>query len=261
MSAYEALAAVYDKLTGDVGYAHRADYIEKLFQKSRIPIRTVLDLACGTGSMTRLLAEKGYEMIAVDSSPDMLAAAQEKMDGLTGEPPVFLNQSMPALDLYGTVDAAICCLDSLNYLTSPKDVHKTLQRLHLFIAPGGLLVFDINSADYLRGLDGQVFLDEAEDVYCVWRSSFERRSQICSYWMDIFTCHEDGMWSRAGEEHRQRAYEVDELRAWLLEAGFTRIRTYGDCRMSAPRPGEQRVYFSAVRGKNPPVAGGGRHPT
>ena len=249
MSAYEALAAVYDALTGDVGYERRADYLERLSQKSRIPVHTVLDLACGTGSMTAVLAERGYELISVDASPDMLAAAQEKAANLSGEPPVFLNQSMTTLDLYGTVDAAVCCLDSLNYLASPKDVQKALQRLHLFIAPGGLLVFDINSASYLRNLDGQVFLDEKEDIYCVWRAAFEKRSQICSYWMDIFTRQEDGVWTRAGEEHRQRAYEVDELRAWLLEAGFNRIRTYGDCRMSAPRPGDQRIYFSAIRGK------------
>lgn len=249
MSAYEALAGVYDRLTGDVDYPRRADYLERLFRKSRIPVHTVLDLACGTGSMTAQLTERGYELIAVDSSPDMLAEAREKAAGLAGEPPVFLNQSMPELDLYGTVDAAVCCLDSLNYLTSPRDVQRTFQRLHLFIAPGGLLVFDINSASFLRGLDGQVFLDEDEDVYCVWRTEFEKRSRVCSYWMDIFTAQPDGSWARAAEEHRERAYEVEELRSWLLEAGFTHIRTYGDCRMSAPRENEQRIYFSAVRGQ------------
>ena len=249
MSAYGPLAGVYDALTGDVGYERRADYIQRLFQKSRIPVRTVLDLACGTGAMTCLLAERGYEMIAVDGSPDMLAAAREKAAGLRGEPPVFLNQDMQMLDLYGTVDAAVCCLDSLNYLTSPRDVQKTFQRLHLFISPGGLLVFDVNSAAKLAGLDGQVFLDETEDVYCVWRTEYEKRSRICSYWIDLFTRRGDGGWVRAGEEHRQRAYEVEELRTWLLEAGFNRIRTYGDCRMAAPREGEQRIYFSAIRGK------------
>ena len=249
MSAYEALAGVYDALTGDVGYEKRADYIEKLFLKSRVPVHTVLDLACGTGSMTALLTERGYELIAVDESPDMLAAAREKASDLTGEPPVFLNQSMEALDLYGTVDAAICCLDSLNYLAGPREVQKTFQRLHLFISPGGLLVFDINSAAMLRDLDGQVFLDEKEDVYCVWRPEFEKRSRVCTYWMDIFTRRTDGAWERSVEQHRQKAYEVEELRAWLLEAGFTHIRTYGDCRMSAPREGENRIYFSAIRGK------------
>ena len=249
MSAYEALARVYDALTEDVGYERRADYLEKLFKRSQIPVHTVLDLACGTGEMTAILTERGYELIAADASPDMLAQAREKAAGLTGEPPVFLNQSMPELDLYGTVDAAVCCLDSLNYLTSPKDVQKTFQRLHLFIAPGGLLVFDINSIEKLAALDGQVFLDETEDVYCVCRTEYEKRSRLCSYWMDIFTRRPDGGWDRSGEEHRQRGYAVDELRSWLMDAGFTRVRTFGDCRMAAPREKEQRIYFSAVRGK------------
>ena len=196
MTAYGPLAAVYDRLTGDVGYERRADYIQRLFGKSRIPVHTVLDLACGTGTMTAILTERGYELIAVDASPDMLAQAREKAAEVPGEPPVFLNQDMPKLDLYGTVDAAICCLDSLNYLTSPKDVQRTFQRLHLFIAPGGLLVFDVSSAAKLRALDGQVFLDETEDVYCVWRAEFEKRSQTCGYWMDIFTRRPDGAWDR-----------------------------------------------------------------
>ena len=249
MSAYEALAGVYDRLTEDVGYPRRADYIEKLFKRGHIPVHTVLDLACGTGAMTAILTERGYELIAADASPEMLAQAREKAAGLTGEPPVFLNQSMTGLDLYGTVDAAICCLDSLNYLTSPKDVQKCFQRLHLFIAPGGLLVFDVSTPAKLSALDGQVFLDEREDLYCVWRTEYEKRSRICSYWMDIFTRRADGGWDRAGEEHRQRAYAVDELKAWLMDAGFTRIRTFGDCRMAAPREGEDRIYFCAIRGK------------
>ena len=217
MSAYEVLAASYDALTADVGYERRADYLEKLFRRSRIPVHTVLDLACGTGEMTAILTERGYELIGAD--------------------------------LYGTVDAAICCLDSLNYLTNPKDVQKTFQRLRLFIAPGGLLAFDVNSVEKLSALGGQVFLDERPDIYCVWRTEYEKRSRICSYWMDIFTRRPDGGWSRGGEEHRQRAYTVEELRAWLMDAGFTRVRTFGDCRMSAPREGEQRIYFSAIRGK------------
>lgn len=135
MSSYQQLAGAYDELTWDVGYEKRADFLEKLFRRSRIPVHTVLDLACGTGSMTWLLAGRGYELIAVDGSQEMLAAAREK-SAPAEVPPLFLHQSMPRLDLYGTVDAAICCLDSLNYLTNPRDVQRTFQRLHLFISPG-----------------------------------------------------------------------------------------------------------------------------
>ena len=148
MSSYEALAGTYDALTGDVGYEKRADYLEKLFKKSRIPVHTVLDLACGTGTMTWILTGRGYELIGVDGSEEMLAAAMSKSGCVEGIAPVFLHQSMPKLDLYGTVDAAICCLDSLNYLTNPKDVQRTFDRLRLFIAPGGVLIFDITVSGY-----------------------------------------------------------------------------------------------------------------
>ena len=245
MSAYDALAASYDDLTVDVRYEKRADFIEKLFRRSRIPVHTVLDLACGTGAMTWLLTARGYELIAVDGSEDMLAAAMSKSGTVEGIAPIFLHQSMPKLDLYGTVDAAICCLDSLNYLTRPADVQRTFQRLHLFIAPGGLLVFDINTVEKLAALDGQVFLDETEDTYCVWRTEYRRG--LCTYYVDLFRQQSGGTWERDLEVHRQRAYTVEELTAWLTEAGFGDIRVYGDGKLRRPKEDEQRIYFSCVR--------------
>ena len=152
MSCYEALASSYDALTEDVGYAQRADFLEKLLRRSAIPVKLVLDLACGTGTMTWLLTGRGYELIGVDGSEEMLAAAMSKGGTVQGVPPIFLHQSMPQLDLYGTVDAAICCLDSLNYLTDPADVRRTFRRLHLFVAPGGVLVFDVNTVAKLAAL-------------------------------------------------------------------------------------------------------------
>ena len=245
MSSYHALAGTYDALTGDVGYEKRADFLEKLFQKSHIPVKTVLDLACGTGTMTWILTGRGYELIGVDASEEMLAAAMGKSGSVEGVAPIFLHQSMPKLDLYGTVDAAICCLDSLNYLTNPKDVQRTFRRLHLFVAPGGVLIFDINTVEKLMALDGQVFLDETEDTYCVWRPEFRRG--ICTYYMDLFQQQPDGSWEREFEMHRERAYTVEELTAWLTEAGFGEIRTYGDGKLHRPAEGEQRIYFSCIR--------------
>ena len=245
--SYEALAASYDALTEDVGYARRADFIERLFRRSRIGVHTVLDLACGTGTMTALLTGRGYEMIGVDASPDMLMEARSKAETLPGIPPLFLQQSMPKLDLYGTVDAAICCLDSLNYLTAPRDVQRTFARLHLFIAPGGVLIFDVHAPEKLEKLDGQVFLDEREDVYCVWRTEYRRRCRTLDYWLDLFSRTADGRWERSGEEHHQRAYSREELTAWLTEAGFSDVRVYGDCRARAPRADEGRWYFCCIR--------------
>ena len=244
MSSYQQLAGAYDELTWDVGYEKRADFLEKLFRRSRIPVHTVLDLACGTGSMTWLLAGRGYELIAVDGSQEMLAAAREK-NAPAEVPPLFLHQSMPRLDLYGTVDAAVCCLDSLNYLTDPRDVQRTFRRLHLFVAPGGMLVFDVNTVAKLSALDGQVFLDETEDTLCLWRTEYNRG--LCSYYMDLFFRREDGAWDRQAELHRQRAYTVEQLTGWLTEAGFGDIRVYGDMRLRRPREDEQRIYISCVR--------------
>ena len=245
MNCYDALAGTYDALTGDVEYEKRADYLEKLFTRSKIDVKTVLDLACGTGTMTWILTGRGYEMIGVDASEEMLAAAMEKSGSVEGIAPIFLHQSMPELDLYGTVDAAICCLDSLNYLTRPKDVQRTFERLRLFIAPGGMLIFDINTVEKLRALDGQVFLDETEDTYCVWRPEYYRG--LCTYYMDLFRLQEDGSWDRTLEIHKERAYTVEELTEWLKNAGFGEIHTYGDMKMRRPAEGEQRIYFSCVR--------------
>lgn len=245
MSSYQQLAGAYDELTWDVGYEKRADFLEKLFRRSRIPVKVVLDLACGTGTMTWLLTGRGYELIGVDGSEEMLAAAMSKGGTVQGVPPIFLHQSMPQLDLYGTVDAAICCLDSLNYLTDPADVRRTFRRLHLFVAPGGVLVFDVNTVAKLAALDGQVFLDETEDTYCVWRTEYRRG--LCTYYMDLFTLAEDGSWDRSFELHRQRGYSVEQLTRWLEEAGFADVRTWGDGKLRRPVPGEDRVYFTCIR--------------
>ena len=221
--AYENLAGCYDQFTRDVDYVRWADYLERHFARSALPIHTVLDLACGTGSLTLELARRGYEMIGVDQSEEMLAQAAEKCRQASEIPPLFLHQSMDKLDLYGTIDACVCCLDSVNYVTSPQKLERAFQRVHTFLMPGGLFVFDVNTPDKLRALDGQVFLDESADAYCVWRADYSARRRVCTYGMDLFTLEPDGRWSRAEELHEEYAYEPDELEALLIRAGFSRI--------------------------------------
>lgn len=243
--AYEFLAGCYDTFTADVDYARWADYLEKHFARSAIPVHTVLDLACGTGSLTLELARRGYEMIGVDQSEEMLAQAAEKCRQASEIPPLFLHQSMDKLDLYGTIDACVCCLDSVNYVTSPQKLERAFQRVHTFLMPGGLFVFDVNTPDKLRALDGQVFLDESADAYCVWRADYSARRRVCTYGMDLFTLEPDGRWSRAEELHEEYAYEPDELEALLIRAGFSRIKQYGERKLRAPKAGEGRVFFAA----------------
>ena len=163
MKAYGALAAWYDGFTGDVPYAALADYYESLLLREGQARLTLLDLCCGTGTLTMLLARRGHELIGVDRSPEMLSVAAEKaaaMEGIT--PPLLLCQEASELDLYGTVQGAYCCLDGMNYLP-PEDLPELFRRLHLFIEPGGRFVFDFHAPAHLRALDGEVFVDETED--------------------------------------------------------------------------------------------------
>ena len=191
MSAYEALAGCYDELTYDIRYEKTLTFFERLCAREQVQPHLVLDLACGTGSLSMLLAGRGYRVIGADLSEDMLAEAAAKQVSDGKIQPIYLQQSMDELDLYGTVEAAVCCLDSLNFLPDVRALRRTLRRLHLFVAPGGVFIFDINTPEKLRALDGQIFLDEREDVYCVWRTSYERRSRLCVYGMDLFQREEN----------------------------------------------------------------------
>lgn len=246
MSAYETLAFSYDSLTRDIPYEQMLTYMETLLQRHGIRPETVLDLACGTGSMSVLLAKRGYQVLAADQSEDMLAMAWEKAAELEGSRPYFICQSMEKLKLPYQVDLVVCCLDSLNYVTNPAHCRQALRRVWASLRPGGALIFDINSPEKLRSLDGQVFLDENEDTYCVWRAEFDREENICYYGMDLFQ-REGGLWARSFEEHREYAYTVEQLTGYLQEAGFARIEVYGDRSFEAPEAGEQRIYFYAQK--------------
>ena len=246
MSAYESLAFSYDALTYDVPYPEIAAFFERVLKRSGVEAQTVLDLACGTGSLSLLLAQKGYSVLGVDCSEEMLTVASEKsMELALPEPPFWICQKMQRLRLPYPVDAAVCSLDSVNYVTKPSDLQEAFRRVFAALKPHGLFLFDINTPYKLRGLDGQVFLDETEDAYCVWRTEFSRK--ICSYWVDLFRREKDGRYRRSTELHRQRYYALEELTQWLREAGFGNIRVYGDCRLRRPAEGEQRIYFCCTR--------------
>mgnify|MGYP000987576449 FL=1 len=212
--------------------------------RAALSLHTVLDLACGTGTMSFLLARRGYELIGVDFSPEMLAIAAEKALEGEGEPPIFLCQAMEDLDLYGTVDACVCLLDSVNHVTRPDQLRKAFQRVWLFLEPGGLFVFDVHTPAHLEGLDGGMFLDETEDAYCVWRTDYDPRRKICTYGMDVFR-REGALWRREEEVHEERAYSPAELTDYLTQAGFQDIRQYGDRKLRSPRAEEARIFFTA----------------
>ena len=247
MSSYDALAASYDGLMADGSYRKRAAWLEKLFKKSRIPVKTVLDLACGTGTVACLLAEYGYDVVATDASEEMLVQAAAKAAVLEEKAPLFLLQSMPKLRLAEPVDAVVSTMDSLNYLTREKDIRETFCRVYRWLKSGGQFIFDVNTAYKLRRMDQQMYMDETEDSFCVWRTFFSEKTQCCTYQVDLFQLNEDGTWEREFEEHRERAWTEEQLRTFLTDAGFTDITVTGDLTMKLPRDDEDRVIFRAQK--------------
>ena len=247
MDCYEALALSYDRLTNDVNYRATVDFYGDILKREGVSPRTAVDLACGTGSVALLLAGKGMDVIGVDMSEDMLTVAQQKACELEN-PPRFICQRLEKLHLPRGVDLAVCALDSLDYITDPADCEEAIRRIYRVLNPGGIFIFDVNTPQKLRAMDGQVFLDEDEDVYCVWRGEFDRDTNICSYGMDLFQRHGD-VWHRSFEEHREYAYSEEQLTLYLKKAGFTHIEVYADRRFEAPGEGEQRIYFKARKGK------------
>ena len=247
MDAYKNLAASYDRLTNDVDYEATVEFYMEILRREDLKPRTVVDLACGTGSVTEILARKGYRVTGVDMSEEMLTeAAMKTMD--MEEPPVYSCQLLQQLRLPRGVDMAVCALDSLDYILDPADCKEAIRRAYKVLNPGGIFIFDVNTPEKLRAMDDQVFLDEDDDVYCVWRGEFDEETNICSYGMDLFQRH-GTVWERSFEEHREYAYSQEQLTGFLKDAGFTHIEVYADRLFEAPREGEQRIYFKARKGK------------
>lgn len=247
MNAYENLASSYDRLTNDVDYEATVDFYWEILSRERLNPRTAVDLACGTGSVALLLAKKGLQVIGVDLSEDMLCQANQKAQEQDLQV-MFLQQPLQRLRLARGVDLAVCALDSMDYITDPEDCREAIVRVYRVLNPGGCFIFDVNTPEKLRAMDGQVFLDEDDDVYCIWRGEFEEETNVCSYAMDLFQRRGD-VWVRSFEEHREYAYSAQQLIGYLRQAGFTAIEVYADRRFEAPQPGEQRIYIKARKGK------------
>ena len=245
--AYEALASAYDALTYDIAYDDALRFMQQLLAEAGLHPETVVDLACGTGSLSVRLAAQGYRVYGVDLSEEMLTQAAQKAAALSGQPPLFLCQSMPQLRLLEPVDAAISTLDSLNYLTRERDLRQTFARVYRWLRPGGRFYFDVNTPWKLQRMDGQIYMDETEESVCVWRTFFSEKTRVCTYQVDLFSQRPDGAWDREFEEHRERAWSREELEQFLTEAGFRDITVSGDLTTCPPREDEDRWIITAVR--------------
>ena len=243
-SGYDALARVYEILNNDIDYSAWADFFEKCFEKY-LPEKPslMLDLACGTGTMTRELAKRGYDMIGIDGSPEMLSEAFSKNDGEHSI--LYLNQDMREFELYGTVGAVSCCLDSINYLLSESDVKKTFSLVHNYLDPDGLFMFDVNTPYKFEKIYGDnAYILEDDGVYCGWQNFYDAQSGICDFYLSIFE-EEDGQYFRCDEHQQEKCYSLDTLKKLLLECGFEFLEVVSDFDFSTPTETTERYYIVA----------------
>lgn len=248
MTSYTSLAPVYDKLNADIDYAGWADFIEAQFKLySGKKISSVLDLACGTGSMTVELASRGYDMTGIDLSEEMLAVARAKCDRSRFRHPVLLvRQNMVDFELYGTVDAIVCCLDSLNYLTKTEDLRRTFMHVHNYLEPDGLFIFDMNApAKFERVYADNAYILEDEGILCAWQNAYNKKSRLCDFYLSIFLEANDGRWQRLDEEQRERCYSLRTVKKLLSECNLELCSVYAGTDMSSVDSDTERWYFTA----------------
>lgn len=248
--SYENFASYYDALQTDVDYAARAEYLTEIFQKyDRLPT-LLLDVACGTGGFSCAFAEKGIDVIGADPSPEMLGVAREKFTEL-GKDALLLCQSAQELDLYGTVDGAICCLDSLNHIIDADEFKRSIARIALFLEPERLFVFDVNTEyKHRRVLSGTTFVTETDEVFCVWQNSECDEDGIVDISLDFFQEREDGSYERSSEDFSERAYSHEFIEKCITNAGLEIVAVLGDMSFDAPESTEERIYYVTRRVNN-----------
>ncbi len=239
---YSSFAAFYDMFTLNVEYKKRTDYICRLFKKYGKMPTLLLDAACGTGSFSCEFAKKGISVIGVDISSDMLSVANEKKHEENLDI-LFLNSSLSELDLYGTVDGAVCMLDSLNHITDYKELKKSLSRISLFLEKGSLFIFDVNTIfKHHEILGNNTFVLENEDVFCVWQNSFNEKKKTTEICLDFFQKNGEN-YNRYSEKFCERAYSDEELIGALNSVGLEIVEVLGECSMKAPTENTQRKVF------------------
>ena len=255
---YGAIAHVYDKLNAEIDYSAWADFIERCFDRF-LPSRPqlVLDLACGTGSMALQLAKRGYDTIGVDGSADMLSEAFARA-AEANEEVLWLHQDMRTFELYGTVGATTCCLDSLNYLLTPEDLSACFASVHNYLDPDGLFLFDMNTPYKFENVyannayileDELVYADEEGEeripVFCGWQNSYSPSTRLCDFDLTLFEELENGGYRRSDEHQTERCYSLDEITDALRKAGFELLGVWSDFSFSAPTDTTERWYFAA----------------
>ena len=242
---YSVFATYYDRLTEEVHYRERAQYFDTIIrQHLDVTDETILlDLACGTGSLSVELSALGYDVIGVDGSADMLSEAVSKP---SERPILWLCQDFGALDLYGTIDVAVCALDSLNHITDPELLRTAFQRVALFTGPGGLFIFDVNTPyKHREVLGNQTFVYDLDDLYCVWQNTTDEdlRTEIS---LDFFI-RRGRTYTRESEQFAERAWPHEQLSELLDQMGYDLLAVYAGDSFRPVGECDQRAVYVARR--------------
>ena len=243
---YDLLAPFYDSINSDIDYKAWAEFIDKIFKKEmKETPELVLDLGCGTGSMTLALADLGYDMTGIDYSPEMLDIARDRAEK-EGKDILWLCQDMREFELYGTVDAAVCCLDSVNHLTEDGDLKKCFDLVHNYLIPDGIFVFDINGKYKFENIYAdETYAMEEEGGVCIWQNYYDRETKICDFYITLFKEDDDGRYVRYDEEQCERMYLLSEIKKTLKTSGMEFLCAYSDFEMTPGKDGSERIYIVA----------------
>ena len=246
MSGYSVFARYYDQLTANIDYKGRAEYFGQIIRRfDQTDNNILLDLACGTGSISQEMARQGFDVIGVDLSNEMLGIAIEKKfdSGLNIQ---YLCQDMRNIDMFGTIGITICALDSINHLSTAEDVRQVFEKVALFAEPKGLFIFDVNTLYKHRNiLANNTFTYETDSVYCVWENSLDPKTDEVKMELVFFEKEENGLWSRSSDSFSEKAYSEELIEQLLDECGLELVAKYGDDSFEPPKEDSQRIVYVA----------------
>jgi len=245
MKAYTSFAEVYDIFMDNVPYEKWADYVCGLLSEYGVRDGLVLELGCGTGNFTELLASRGYDMIGVDRSEEMLQSAMEKRDK-SGHDILYLLQDMREFELYGTVKGVVSICDSMNYITKYEDLTQVFRLVNNYLDPGGVFIFDLNTEYiYRETLGNRTIVENREDCSFIWENMYDKDTRINEYGLTLFIREEGELFGRYEETHYQRAYSVEEIKGALAEAGLMLEAVYDAFTRNPARKDSERLYVIA----------------
>jgi len=229
---------------GDIDYDGWVEYVEEIWRKFNIKPEIVCELGCGTGNISLRLAKKGYDMIGIDNSADMLSKAKEKAEGLDNM--LFLLQDMREFELYGTVNCVLCLCDSLNYITEDEDMQQVFDLVNNYLHPNGLFVFDLNTEYKFREIYGEnTFTEVDDDAVYIWENYYDGEARINEYYLNLFVKNSGGTYDRTEEEHYERAYSLEEIKKFIEKSGMRFEAAYDAFTFEPARPDSERVYVVA----------------